>query len=279
MWQSEAVCARDVLTGADFQDMLDNRVGILQVSRYLGEDVTSHGAREIRARYGDLTRYGGEGYQGGNRRVLKLGASQSEYTYKDPAGYFSSAVKHNERRRSLFPPGADAVDLVFAALANIWPQGVDIARTRNGMPYCLGLARISSGSFLHFDSAVAYDAPKGAGWSPIDQTTSQVAINLILNVPPRGAGGELMVWDLQYEAAADRWRKPQAHHDFLPMVVNGHRAAIAAPETGDLIIFNSRNFHQVAPVTRRGGDPERIALTFFVGPVPEDDGRRLVAWS
>jgi 2OG-Fe(II) oxygenase superfamily len=279
MWQSETVRARKVLTRADLQDMLDNAAGILQVSCYLNEDVTSYGKRQIQSRYGDLTHYRGKGYKGGTRRVLKLGAAQSEYTDKDPAEYFACALNHNARRRSLFPVGADPVDQVLATLTSIWPRDVDIAKAANGMQYCLGLARISRGSFLHFDSAAAYDAPKEKGWSPIDHATAQVAVNLILDIPPSGNGGELMVWDLQYESTADRWRKPQAHHDFFPRIVNGHRAAIAAPEIGDLIIFNSRNFHQVVPVTSREGDSERIALTFFVGTVPDDDGQRLVAWS
>jgi hypothetical protein len=279
MWQNESVRIRSVLTAADFRQMLDNQVGILQIPGYLDEQTTSHGAREVLAHYGDLTRYGGRGYQGGARRVLKLGASQSEYTNGDPAEYFASAAQHNERRRTLFPGDSDPVDLVLSTLRSICQGEVDVARADNGMEYCLGLARVSRGSFLHFDSAAAFDAPKNRGWAPIDQTTSQVAINLVLDVPPSGAGGELMVWDLQYDSAADRWRKSQAYHDFLPQAVNGCRVAIAAPGVGDLIIFNSRNFHQVVPVTRQDGDAERIALTFFVGAVPKYGARRLVAWS
>lgn len=279
MWKKDAVRTYNILTAVNFRDVLDNQLGILHVSGYLERDITSYGARAIQSHYDDLTLYEGLGYERGARRVLKLGASQSEYTGKEPAEYFAGARVHNARRRSLFPSASDPTDIVLTTLQRIWPQGADIARTGEGIEYCLGLARISRGSFLHFDSAVAFDAPKDSGWDPIDQTTAQVAVNLILDMPPVGSGGELMVWDRQYDTTADRWRKPHAHHDFLPQVTNGCRVAVAAPEVGDLLIFNSRNFHQVVPVTRCEGDAERIALTFFVGEVSEPPMQRLVAWS
>ncbi len=104
---------------------------------------------------------------------------------------------------------------------------------------------------IHFDFA-PFEA---VGWN-IDAVESQLSWNLYLNQP---MGGELRVYNRAYQPADEALRVPKQYY-YENAVVAGVEQFTYHPKIGDVVIFNSRNFHEVTQVT---GD--RYSLSSFIG--------------
>lgn len=116
---------------------------------------------------------------------------------------------------------------------------------------------------LHMDFA-KYDGPD---WS-IGEVAHQLSWNLYIR--GQSKGGECVVhnrpWKPEYEAM-----KVDGSYHYNRAVVEGAEAKSNPFVEGDLVLFNSRNFHEV-------GDSQanRITMSSFIGRFPNQD---VVLWS
>ncbi|MEK8173410.1 2OG-Fe(II) oxygenase [Streptomyces sp. M19] len=120
-------------------------------------------------------------------------------------------------------------------------------------------------TLLHCDWA-GHDAP---GWA-IGEIDAQITWNIHCSVPE--SGGTTVVFDRPWRASAER-HLVEGSYGYAPQAVAGADAVRLEPRAGDLVLFNSRNFHKVEPCVG-GGD--RISVSSFVGRLP---GSGLIAWS
>lgn len=111
-------------------------------------------------------------------------------------------------------------------------------------------------------------APQDAkDWS-IEGVTEQISWNLYLQSPRWG--GEALVYDRAWQAGDERFRSAESYH-YSHDVVGDSIVKINPFIEGDLVFFNSRNYHSV---TKSIG--QRLTMSSFVGR--KNDGR-LVLWS
>jgi hypothetical protein len=145
----------------------------------------------------------------------------------------------------------DPVETIMARLRD--GMGTDVRRAEvGGRPLFAGMLReFSDGGRMHFDE-LAREFPGVFDTEPI----VQFGFNCHLSVPE--SGGALTVY-------RRRWRPDDDHHrigyGWDERIAEREPKATARAGVGDGVLFDSRNYHSIAPC----GPGRRVTLSFFIG--------------
>ncbi len=196
--------------------------------------------------------------------VGRLGLAQMEYHLKgDMKGYFDRVAETKNIYLKVVGGAEDPVQKLMSYLAHATSKQVSIASEQSFGSYFAGTFRnVMTVGHLHYDFA-PFEAK---GWD-ISKIEKQLSWNLYLNQP---SGGDLNVYNRFYQPADEKLRVPDQYY-YDSKIVSGAQKFTYTPSVGDVVIFNSRNIHEVKPV-----DGERYSLSSFVGKKPSGD---LILWS
>lgn len=169
--------------------------------------------------------------------------------------YFKSALKNINDLRKRCAPYASPIDTLRCTLDEVWPAGANL-ESMYGRKMFIGLSRMVEPDvyFLAHHDIFAKDAPDSYKAHSLQ---SQFACNVYLDMPMNG--GELQIWEKELT--------PQEFDDIrgksygVDPSLLGNPSLQIKPEPGDLIIFNSRKMHAVAP----GIKTSRLSLSSFIG--------------
>ncbi|KAI8912149.1 hypothetical protein DFJ77DRAFT_467085 [Powellomyces hirtus] len=223
--------------------------------------------------------------------MRKVGVAQFEFQAQGA----SEPVEDPERKESYFRAAGEAwklhanfenrfgvnlINSMIERIAALFPEwDVAVATEGPGKTYFTGIYRvIQKSTLIHCDWS-PYDS-RDAGWL-ISSVTKQLAMNLIL-VPVEG--GRTVVHDVQWHPEALAYRDPNTY-GYDPALVAGRRNISIVPRAGDITFFNTRQMHQVFPVTPRANGeagPTRITLSAFLGFIPPTEAGqrpRLIFWA
>lgn len=185
--------------------------------------------------------------------ILKLGPAAYDFygANRLEAGYWEHARRAVRLRRNLYQ-GTDPMERAIDEVRRAWDGPVEPARS-GGRPMFAGMIReIPEGAKLHFDE-ITRESP-----GTLDQTpASFLSLNWYLSMPE--SGGETSVYKHPWRPADERFRDGYGYSE---EVVAGDPVATMRPETGDALIFDTRNLHLVRPI---GGLGRRVSLSFFLG--------------
>lgn len=239
--------------------LLEDEVGGVVLPGFLDE-------RSRSAAIDGIERTGMDYYANVDPPIGRIGITQYEHRDGEDAKrrYFVDAERANRVREQIFADSGDLLGLVIDALAQAWPGEVGIAREHDGREYFAGLVRVIREGLLHCDWA-PHDAP---GWA-IGEVDAQITWNIYCQLPDKG--GATIVHHRAWQPEAEQWVVPGSYgyHDDL---VAGVEQVRIDPAAGDLVFFNSRNFHRIEP----SAGSERISVSSFVGRSATGD---LVLWS
>jgi hypothetical protein len=142
--------------------------------------------------------------------------------------------------------------------------GTEVSRAQvGGRPLFAGMLReFSDGGRMHFDE-LAREFPGILDDEPI----VQFGFNCHLSVP--SSGGELTVYRRRWRPDDDRFR---IGYGWDEKIAEREPAATTRALVGDGVLFDSRNYHSIAPC----GPGRRVTLSFFVGVTLAG---RVVVWS
>jgi len=196
--------------------------------------------------------------------VGRLGLAQMEYHLKGTKkDYFDRVDSAKSSYQRAIARTIDPIEKLLGYLRHCGSTHVDIAMERALGSYFAGTFRnVTTLGHLHFDFA-PFEA-KGWDISIIEQ---QLSWNLYLNQP---SGGNLRVFRRFYNTE-DEVLRVAGEYYYNKSIVEDSVQFVYSPRIGDIVIFNSRYFHEVEPVT---GD--RYSLSSFIGK--EKDGK-LILWS
>jgi hypothetical protein len=198
------------------------------------------------------------------RTFERIGIAQGGYGSSRRDHYFEASVAARAERDAILR--ASGVDPLSRAMERLRTDGgadVSIAREPDGREYFAGIIRrINAGVELHADSCRRTD-PR---WQ-IHASVAQLSLNVYLT---DFAGGACVVHERLREEADDV-TVPRGSYVYDRALVAGARAARLQPRKGELLLINSRCFHEVEPATS-----DRVTLAAFVGLLP--DGR-FVVWA
>ncbi|MEG4503686.1 2OG-Fe(II) oxygenase [Microcoleus sp. F6_B4] len=196
--------------------------------------------------------------------IGRIGITQFEFGNSSKLGYFDAVHQADFRRQQIVSLSFDPLERLAMLLRQHTASKVGIAQENEQLgEYFAGLIRHINVALLHLDFA-QLDAPD---WE-IGHCVAQLAWNLYLKVPKHG--GECVVYNRQWCVNDQQYKLPGSYSYDTNLVKNS-QAKYITPVLGDLVLFNSRNFHQVLP-----GEGERITMSSFIGKMPKGN---LVFWS
>lgn len=198
-----------------------------------------------------------------------IGMAQIEYRWGRQKGDYFAAVPDAYRdQRFVFDRSFDPVERLIGKLAEVWDAPVQVAREEEYGDYFAGIIRLASkGIGLHADYA-PFNTPGYA----IDRITAQLGWNLF--VEASGSGGVTTVHHAPWTPAMDGTEPPQSY-GLSRDAVAGAESFQYRPAAGDVVLFNSRNPHEVSAA---GSDAEsgRLQVGSFIGRMPD---QTLVLWA
>lgn len=169
--------------------------------------------------------------------------------------YFDSAMDHIDKLRLSCLPYASPIDILRCRLDEVWPAGASLERLY-GRTMFVGLSRVVEPDvcFMAHHDFFQKDAPDSFRALSL---VSQLACNIYLNMPH--VGGELHIWD--EDIAPDVFDDMRGENYGIEPQRLGDANLLIKPDVGDLVIFDSRKMHSVAP----SKDTSRVSLSCFIG--------------
>lgn len=203
-------------------------------------------------------------YEGITPEIKRIGCTVFEFDRSASEGYFICSEQESSKRNYIFAKSINPLAKLIDKLTNISKKNVSIAKSHSGDSYYAGLIRrIESGTELHIDFSPA----EQKGWEICD-VIKQLAWNFYLQVGEEGTG-IITIYNRAWNIEDDQFK--EGSYGFSQQVVEGFNFVQIMPERGDLILFNTRNYHTVSP-----SEGTRITVTSAIGELPSGE---LIFWS
>jgi hypothetical protein len=163
-------------------------------------------------------------------------------------------------RDGIFAGQLSPMDLLRLRLDELWPYGAGVARHQGRMMLPGIIRRWPQGGHAnpHIDQR---EIPLLAG----HRLSRRLGVNVYLEVPPAGCGGEIEFWGV-WKDEADYQRQRRADYG-LDRDRLGEPFCVIAPGPGDLLMFDAARVHGVRRVSRGS----RVTAACFVGVRTLDD--------
>lgn len=213
------------------------------------------------------------GYYDNAPRIGRIGMAffESINSHEKRDFYYENASKWNDNLRDACFPLMSPISFLLSELDNQWAPGAKLASFKGNKMFS-GLARIfkdGSSAEPHQDIFLR-DAPELYPDFPIDE---QLAFNIYLDVPEKG--GEIELWN--WKATDEDFTRYQNKNPDLAYGMDRSKLKepdlVYKPKKGDVLIFNPRNVHAVAP----SFGTKRLTISTFIGYSGVD--KELVLWS
>lgn len=248
------------LTRENLALLLDNKIPAIRIKGFA--------TPEECAAFSEAAKQGNMKYYNVSKRIGYIGMAQYEYRWDRPkSDYFHDVMDADRDLAWVFERSFNATERLINKLQAAWDAPVAIASELEGK-YFAGIVRSASeGVDLHADwaplNSPTYDIGKidaQLGWNFFSDGVKEGGMTTVHNAPwsPQVQGGEV---PKSYGLERD--------------CVEGAQTYTYAPTVGDVVIFNTRNPHEISPGVPEPGR-NRISIGSFVGRMPD---RRLVLWA
>lgn len=206
----------------------------------------------------------------GKAAVGYIGMAQVEYRWdKTKEDYFADVKSAYTDQQFVFDNSFNPMQRLIDRLSECWGGSVGIAEEPGFGDYFAGIIRFASkGIALHADYA-PFNSPGYA----IENIDSQLGWNLFVEVP--SGGGVTTVHNEPWTPEMKDGTPPPSY-GLDRSLVEGSESFDYAPGKGDVVLFNSRNPHEISP-GEAGSDKERLQIGSFIGRLA--DTNQLVLWA
>lgn len=247
------------LTHENLRKLLDNEITAIRIRDFASPYEAKEFAREAKQRISK--------YYNIEKKVGYIGIAQIEYRWQENKNaYFDAVQPAQEAISKLFEATFDPRQRFIALLREVWNGSVAIA-AEGERAYYAGIVRATTdGIGLHAD------------WAPgnsYDYSIGQIDGQLGWNFFAEGVtGGATTVYNAPWSAPGDVKERAESYN--LPRkMVDGATEFVYQAIPGDVVLFNSRNPHEIAGGTATPG-ASRVSIGSFVGRMPSG---ALVLWS
>ena len=201
------------------------------------------------------------------QKIAFIGLTQYEFKYRPIEDYLDAADTARAEVAPVFEAAFDPVERLMACLRDITDTRVEIAGDPGGRRYSATIIRSSNeGLALHADFA-PYQAPQ----LTVTECVAQLAWNFYAEVP-ESAGGHTIVHNSPWTWERSCDGEIAENYPLSYAEVEGAETFTFLPCEGEIVMFNSRNPHEVIPVVDAKGK-DRIAMATFIGRMPNGDLR------
>ena len=238
MWSVETVSGADSEVIRDsIYKLSDNTMAAMRIP-----DV--YAAEEVDTIVYNIDRQGVSWYPNFEFKQGRIGICATEYASKinGKEAYFMLEADASKTRNEMFPGDLDPVGKMVDTFSPSFDTSVAEESSVGHARYFTGLVRaMGQESTTHFDFA-PHQLP---GWQ-VAASEAQFAVVTYLQVPAEG--GELTIFNRPWEQNVDEFNKDVEEKG--PQGFEGHfldeaESVLVAPNPGEMVVFNSRNFHKV----------------------------------
>ncbi len=248
------------LTLENLRLLLDNQIAAIRIRGFA--------SAEESARFAAAAKRGNMQYYNVSDRIGYIGMAQYQYRWsKTKAEFLADVPKAEADVQAVFADSFDPRQRFIDCLRAVWTQPVGIAK-EDGQEYFAGIIRSTSDRIdLHVD------------WAPVnspDYLIGQIDAQLGWNffAEELASGGHTTVHNAPWAPQVESGEIPQSY-GLSPSLVEDAPKFVYAPTAGDVVIFNTRNPHEIAPGTTVPGG-SRVSIGSFVGRLPDQS---LVLWA
>lgn len=196
-----------------------------------------------------------------------IGTAQVEYRWGNQKGeYFEAAEQAWKDWHEVIDDAWDPLERLIKVLADVTGKSVGLAEEPGFGRLFAGIIRKASKGIGRHSDFAPFNAPDYS----IGQIDAQLGWNLFFDVP--GTGGVTHVYNRPWTVELREGEDPPMSYGLGDEVIAGAQSTSYSAMAGDVVLFNSRNPHEVTP--GEGGD--RIQIGSFIGR--QKDGS-LVLWS
>jgi hypothetical protein len=189
--------------------------------------------------------------------VDQVGLCHNQWAHDPKSVYFSKIPAAQEIVRTTYEGlDIDPVAMVIDAIATSTHRNVGVFEEPEFGNYFAGAFRSFRGhGRLHADHAPSHIHQPWAVTEIERQMTWNVYYSML------NTGGDLVIYDTIHTAQNDTMKVPGDYYFPYEVLENDRAHFRIKPRVGDLIIFNTQNFHEVLGNT----DGRRISQTSFIG--------------
>lgn len=249
------------LTSETFLALLNNEIPAIRIKNFA--------TPEECAAFSQSAKEGNIKYYSVAKRIGYIGQAQYEYRWGRPKSeYFEAVRKANVDLHQVIARTFDPVQRLMALLRKVYPASIGIAQEPGMGEYFAGIIRLAGeGVDLHVDYA-PFNTPDytirsidaQVGWNFFAEETGEGGRTTVHNAP---WNPPLVPGEIPKSYALDR------------DIIEGAPTFTYAPTVGDVVIFNTRNPHEIGAGTPAPGK-DRVSIGSFIGRMPD---KSLVLWA
>ncbi len=210
-------------------------------------------------------------YENKTNQQGRIGINATGFSHL-PCGkqmYFEATPKAEQERDEIFEGTQSPIHKIIEFFGSGFDAKTATEPELAEARYFTGLIRaMGAKSTLHFD----YAPKQLPGWS-VANADEQFGLVLYLQMPE--TGGELNIYDHSWAPEDECFNNDHVEKGtfgFTEGFLGDTQYASVLPSEGDLVVFKTRNFHQVAEIN---SDKPRLGLTTFMS----QRGSTLSLWS
>ena len=250
------------LTQESFDALLRNHIPAIRIPSFATADECMRFSAAVKA--------GPMKYYSVAKRIGYIGMAQYEYRWNTPKErYFEDVPTAQAALDSVIrEAGWNPVKRLIDRMSQVTGKPVGPAEETGLGRYFAGIVRSASeGVALHADFA-PFNSPAYC----IGQIDAQLGWNFFAEGLP--SGGDTTIYNAPWSPVMIPGEIPKSYD--LPRELVAHAPSFTYdPTPGDVVIFNTRNPHEIAGGTPKPGG-SRISIGSFVGRMPD---QQLVLWS
>ncbi|MGO4394270.1 hypothetical protein AB4Z46_23170 [Variovorax sp. M-6] len=241
------------LTEDNLRLLLDNKIAAIRIPGFASPS-------ECRS-FAAAAKNGNMQYYNVSDRIGYIGLAQYQYRWtKTKEEFLADVPKARADVEEVFAHSFDPLQRVMEQLRAAWPHPVDLAR-EGGKPYFAGIIRSTSDKIdLHVDWA-----PVNSPDYAIGAIDGQLGWNFFAE--ELASGGHTTVHNSPWDPVVAPGEIPKSY-GLERGLIEGAPGFVYRPTAGDVVIFNTRNPHEIAPGTTAPGG-SRVSIGSFIGRMPD----------
>lgn len=237
-WQIKTlVYKKDFIDLESLEDLANNKVGAIKISNLYSPNELEQILSGISSN--DICWYpDAEGKQG------RIGLSVTEYCSKigGKLDYFNNVIDAVNKRKDIFSKVLNPIDKIMGAFSQKLNPQIALEQGMDNCPYFSGLMRIMGvESTLHYDYA-----PNQVNDWWISDLDEQFGAILYLQMPLSGGG--LKIYNHPWVIEDEKFNNDKIEKGpfgFDSSFLENETSINVMPSAGDLIVFRTKNFHEV----------------------------------
>ncbi|MBI2621623.1 MAG: 2OG-Fe(II) oxygenase [Candidatus Levybacteria bacterium] len=234
--------------------LASNEIAAIQIAQFLGR-------QDLDIVIQNMSRQNIQWYENREFQQGRIGINATGFGYESGGKqrYFDLTPEAAKVRDEIFKGASNPIDKIIKFFSsNGYNASIATEPGMQNAQYFAGLIRaMGAKSTLHFD----YAPNQLPGWS-VSDADEQYGLVLYLQMPTEG--GELTVYNRPWQPEDESHNNDigqKGRYGFAEDFLEDTPHATISPKAGDLVVFKTRNFHQVAAIN---SDKPRLGLTTFM---------------